>query len=275
MVPTSLNIMFPLSFLCRHPVYWHVFAVIGGLNSKLGGIAVSNISPMREIPRLILPGKLQMHQGVRNVQGQSPQNDLPDLIHRSLNITSIVIVVTEIPILCQTVVVSKSNNTEKTNNDKDTMDKVFDNGKHCAPFCNVKQYSMMIYTEGSKDHGEISGGELHILTLTGIMDIEIEPPNFCLILRSEHISIRLGSKIEVQFQDLWIMTDSRASVQHLFNWASIEDQNGLDVLYLLDRISSNHREHFQWVPSQVGIDGNEKADFLVRTAAAYWVSYVH
>ncbi|GFS88803.1 hypothetical protein TNCV_1000191 [Trichonephila clavipes] len=38
-------------------------------------------------------------------------------------------------------------------------------------------------------------------------------------------------------------------------------QTSLDSLNLLNRISSNHRVHFQWVLFHVGIDGNEKADF--------------
>ncbi|GFU47815.1 hypothetical protein TNCV_4465551 [Trichonephila clavipes] len=45
------------------------------------------------------------------------------------------------------------------------------------------------------------------------------------------------------------------------------DNTSLDILNLLHRISSNHRVHFQWVPSHVGIDGNKKAYFLARTTA--------
>ncbi|GFV91661.1 hypothetical protein TNCV_4762261 [Trichonephila clavipes] len=66
---------------------------------------------------------------------------------------------------------------------------------------------------------------------------------------SELIAIRRGiqyaCETEVQFQNVWILTDSRASVQHLSNWTSIGDQTSLDIL--------------KWVPSYVGIDGNEKA----------------
>ncbi|GFU88701.1 RNase H domain-containing protein [Trichonephila clavipes] len=98
------------------------------------------------------------------------------------------------------------------------------------------------------------------------MDIKIENPNFCLVFRWELIAIRRGMQFacetEVQFQCVWILTYNHASVQHLSNWTSVGDQTSLDILYLLDRISSNHRVHFQWVPSHVGIDGDEKANFL-------------
>ncbi|GFW32082.1 hypothetical protein TNCV_2601081 [Trichonephila clavipes] len=72
-------------------------------------------------------------------------------------------------------------------------------------------------------------------------------------------------EVEVQFQDVWILTNSHVSVWHLSNWTSIGDQISLDILNLLDRISPNHSVHFQWVSFHVGIDGIEKADFLVRT----------
>ncbi|GFX51142.1 hypothetical protein TNCV_2734931 [Trichonephila clavipes] len=49
----------------------------------------------------------------------------------------------------------------------------------------------------------------------------------------------------------------------LSNWASIGDQTSLDILNLLHPISSS----VEWTPSHVGIEGNEKADFLARTAA--------
>ncbi|GFT19642.1 hypothetical protein TNCV_2535101 [Trichonephila clavipes] len=50
----------------------------------------------------------------------------------------------------------------------------------------------------------------------------------------------------VQFEDVWIRSDSHASVQHLSNWTSFGDQTSLDILNLLGRISSDHRVHFQW-----------------------------
>ncbi|GFT52842.1 putative RNA-directed DNA polymerase from transposon BS [Trichonephila clavipes] len=124
--------------------------------------------------------------------------------------------------------------------------------------------------------GGISGSEVHIITPTGVMDIKIKNPNFCSVFRSELTAVRRGlqyaCETQVQFQDVWILTDSRASIQHPSNWKSIGDQTSLDILNLLDWISSNHCVHFQWIPSQVGIDGNEKADFLVRTAAEEEVS---
>ncbi|GFW91526.1 transposable element Tcb2 transposase [Trichonephila clavipes] len=70
--------------------------------------------------------------------------------------------------------------------------------------------------------------------------------------------------LELAVQDLWA---------HLPQ-DNIGDQTSLHILNLLDRIYSNNHVHFQWVPSHVGIDGNEKADFLARNAAEVEVSSI-
>ncbi|GFU47940.1 RNase H domain-containing protein [Trichonephila clavipes] len=93
---------------------------------------------------------------------------------------------------------------------------------------------------------------------------------------SELIAIRRGlqcaAQLEDRFQEIWVLTDSRASMQHLANWGDIGDQTSLDILSLLHDLSSGHSIHFQWIPSHVGIEGNERADFLARTAAVEDVS---
>ncbi|GFU96725.1 RNase H domain-containing protein [Trichonephila clavipes] len=83
--------------------------------------------------------------------------------------------------------------------------------------------------------------------------------------------LQCAAQLEDRFQAIWILTDSRASIQHLANWGDIGDQTSLDRLSLHD-LSSGHSMHFQWIPSHVGIEGNERADFLARTAAVEGVS---
>ncbi|GFX96973.1 RNase H domain-containing protein [Trichonephila clavipes] len=94
--------------------------------------------------------------------------------------------------------------------------------------------------------------------------------------RSELIANRRGlqcaAQLEDHFQEIWILTDSRASIQHLANWGDIGDQTSLDILSLLHDLSSGHSIYFQWIPSNVGIEGNERVDFLARTAAVEGVS---
>ncbi|GFY12932.1 RNase H domain-containing protein [Trichonephila clavipes] len=84
--------------------------------------------------------------------------------------------------------------------------------------------------------------------------------------------LQCAAQLEDRFQEIWILTDSRASIQHLANWGDIGDPTSLDILSLLHDLSSGHSIHFQWIPSHVGIEGNERADFLARTAAVEGVS---
>ncbi|GFW14082.1 hypothetical protein TNCV_3546711 [Trichonephila clavipes] len=51
------------------------------------------------------------------------------------------------------------------------------------------------------------------------------------------------------------------------------NQINLDILIFLDQISSNRRVRFQWAPSHMGIDGNEKTNILARTTAEEMVSH--
>ncbi|GFS50001.1 RNase H domain-containing protein [Trichonephila clavipes] len=64
------------------------------------------------------------------------------------------------------------------------------------------------------------------------------------VFRSELIAIRRGlqcaAQLEDRFQEIWILTDSRASIQHLANWGDICDQTSLDILSLLHDLSSGH-----------------------------------
>ncbi|GFT18045.1 hypothetical protein TNCV_4837851 [Trichonephila clavipes] len=74
---------------------------------------------------------------------------------------------------------------------------------------------------------------------------------------SECITIRRGLQFawetEVQSQDVWILTNSHASIQQLSKWTSIGYLTSLDILNLLGRISSTHHPFFQWIPIHVGL----------------------
>ncbi|GFW15110.1 hypothetical protein TNCV_172571 [Trichonephila clavipes] len=140
----------------------------------------------------------------------------------------------------------------------------------------IPQSSLKIYTDGSRGEKGISGSGVYIPTSSGALEFKIKNPNYCSVFRSELIAIRRGlqcaAQLEDRFQEIWILTDSRASIQHLANWGDIGDQTSLDILSLLHYLSSGHSIHFQWIPLHVSIEGNERADFLASTAAVEGVS---
>ncbi|GBN75563.1 hypothetical protein AVEN_255695-1 [Araneus ventricosus] len=74
---------------------------------------------------------------------------------------------------------------------------------------------------------------------------------------------------ESNFGDLWILTDSRSSIQHLKNWTYIGYKTSLSILQKLKFISPQHDVHFQWIPSYVDIHGNELADNLAKEGSSH------
>ncbi|GFW41014.1 RNase H domain-containing protein [Trichonephila clavipes] len=67
---------------------------------------------------------------------------------------------------------------------------------------------------------------------------------------------------EQDFGDLWLISKSRSSLQHLYNWITVGDKAGVSILQKLRQISDFHDVHFQWIPSHVNIFGNKQADLL-------------
>ncbi|GFX73965.1 RNase H domain-containing protein [Trichonephila clavipes] len=60
---------------------------------------------------------------------------------------------------------------------------------------------------------------------------------------------------------IWILPDSRSSIQYL-NRPKIMDSTSLDILSKLVRLGQRKQVCLQWIPSHVGVPGNEAADEL-------------
>ncbi|GFX66070.1 RNase H domain-containing protein [Trichonephila clavipes] len=61
---------------------------------------------------------------------------------------------------------------------------------------------------------------------------------------------------------IWILTSSRSSIQYLKNWPKIMDRICLDILSKLVRLGQRKQVCLQWIPSHVGVPGNEATDEL-------------
>lgn len=136
----------------------------------------------------------------------------------------------------------------------------------------IPKDALQIYTDGSKNDQGNSGSGIFIKTPTSAFRLKNRNPNSCSVFRSELIAIERGLKfvediVEPDFVDIWILTDSRSSVQHLSNWTSVGDRAGISILNSLSRLSVNSEVHIQWIPSHVGISGNEIADSLAKAAS--------
>ncbi|GFY11173.1 RNase H domain-containing protein [Trichonephila clavipes] len=83
----------------------------------------------------------------------------------------------------------------------------------------------------------------------------------------ELTSIKLGLEAiinESDYGELWILSDSRSSLQHLHNWTQVGEKTSISILHNLKLISKHHDVHFQWIPFHVDIFGNEQTDRLAR-----------
>ncbi|GFU67056.1 autophagy protein 5 [Trichonephila clavipes] len=86
------------------------------------------------------------------------------------------------------------------------------------------------------------------------------------------IAIYMGLKFidtasDLVFRDIWILTGSRASIQNLSYWTTVGDMTSLNILDVVVQLS-RYSIYFQWVPSHIGLNGNETADSLVKFATA-------
>ncbi|GFW34673.1 RNase H domain-containing protein [Trichonephila clavipes] len=89
----------------------------------------------------------------------------------------------------------------------------------------------------------------------------------CSVIRSELIAIDEGIKFILNRTDsnnIWILTDSRSTIQHLQDWTRVDDLESIRINNKLKTIAKYRDVHFQWIPSHVNVPGNEVADFLAK-----------
>ncbi|GBN40428.1 hypothetical protein AVEN_102494-1 [Araneus ventricosus] len=112
---------------------------------------------------------------------------------------------------------------------------------------------------------------LHIKTHNQELKIQRRTPDFCSVFCSELIAVGEGIVSLASFScsnEIWILTDSRSSIQHLANWHRVRDNTGMNILNKLNSLSVSYRIHPQWIPPHVNIQGNEVADKLAKAGAA-------
>ncbi|GBO36641.1 hypothetical protein AVEN_55126-1 [Araneus ventricosus] len=104
------------------------------------------------------------------------------------------------------------------------------------------------------------------------MDISPSAPHRASPSLKESIlgAIREALNVALHFEnsDIYILTDSKRSIQYLKNWPEIREKTGQEVISKTATLSQKSRVCFQWIPSHVGVFGNEEADVLVKEGSA-------
>ncbi|GFU95978.1 RNase H domain-containing protein [Trichonephila clavipes] len=95
--------------------------------------------------------------------------------------------------------------------------------------------------------------------------ISIRNSDHCSVFISELIAITgvLDYALNSKKDSNWVLTDRRCSIQYLKNWPKIMESTGLNILSKLTRLGQRKQVCLQWIPSHVGVPGNEAADELV------------
>ncbi|GBO40762.1 hypothetical protein AVEN_88824-1, partial [Araneus ventricosus] len=130
--------------------------------------------------------------------------------------------------------------------------------------------SVKVYTDGSRNDSDCTGSGIYIKAYNQELKIQRRNPDFCSVFRSELIAIDEGLDSLSSFScsnEIWILTDSRSSIQHLANWHRVRDNTGINILNKLKSISVSYRIHLQWIPSHVNMQGNEITDALAKASA--------
>ncbi|GBN00403.1 hypothetical protein AVEN_257800-1 [Araneus ventricosus] len=119
--------------------------------------------------------------------------------------------------------------------------------------------------DGSKADSGRTGSGVYAKAEDGLVfRCRFRNPDNCLVFRSELLAIREALNFALHFEnsDIYILTDSKSSIQYLKNWPEIREKTGQEVISKIARVC------FQWIPSHVGVFGNEEADVLAKEGSA-------
>ncbi|GBN37293.1 hypothetical protein AVEN_226898-1 [Araneus ventricosus] len=130
--------------------------------------------------------------------------------------------------------------------------------------------AVKVHTDGSRNDSDCTGSGIYIKTHNQELKIQRRNPDFCSVFRSELIAIDEGLDSLSSFScsdEIWILTDSRSSIQHLVIWHRVRYNTGTNILNKLKSLSVSYRIHLQWIPSHANIQGDEIADALAKAGA--------
>ncbi|GBL72539.1 hypothetical protein AVEN_127815-1 [Araneus ventricosus] len=133
---------------------------------------------------------------------------------------------------------------------------------------NIPSQALVLYTDGSKsDSGRIGSGVYAKAEDGLVFRCRFRNPDNCSVFRSELLAIREALDFALHFEnsDTYILTDSTSSIQYLKKWP---EKTGQEVISKIATLSQKSRVCFQWIPSHVGVFGNEEADVLAKEGSA-------
>ncbi|GFX14656.1 RNase H domain-containing protein [Trichonephila clavipes] len=94
-----------------------------------------------------------------------------------------------------------------------------------------------IYTDGSKGETNTTGSRVLIELPGRVIKFQRRNGDHASVFRTELIAIMCGLSFinntrDLAVSEIWILTDSRSSIQHLSNWPSIGDSTSRSIIHL-------------------------------------------
>ncbi|GBO23184.1 hypothetical protein AVEN_186304-1 [Araneus ventricosus] len=136
---------------------------------------------------------------------------------------------------------------------------------------NIPSQALVLYTEGNKSDSGRTGSGIYAKAEDGLVfRCRFRNPDNCSVFRSELLAIREALNFALHFEnnDIYILTDSKSSIQYLKNWPEFREKTDQEVISKISTLSQKSRVCFQWIPSHVGVFGNEEADVLSKEGSA-------
>ncbi|GBM90763.1 hypothetical protein AVEN_188985-1 [Araneus ventricosus] len=136
---------------------------------------------------------------------------------------------------------------------------------------NIPSQALVLYIDGNKSDSGRTGSGVYAKAEDGLVfRCRFRNPDNCSVFRSELLAIREALNFVLHFEnsDIYILTDSKSSIQYLKNWPEIREKTGQEVISKIATLSQKSRVCFQWIPSHVGVFGNEEADVLAKEGSA-------
>ncbi|UYV81533.1 hypothetical protein LAZ67_20001464 [Cordylochernes scorpioides] len=130
--------------------------------------------------------------------------------------------------------------------------------------------TIQIYTDGSLVENGSSGSGVLILKDSMEIKRRIKNPKNLSVFRSELTAILQALKLveKNETKNIIIYTDSKAAIFAIKNCYYSQDRLLKNIAAEINKLNKNTKISLQWIPSHVGVPGNEEADRLAKEGAA-------
>ena len=144
---------------------------------------------------------------------------------------------------------------------------------------NIPKDSTIIYTDGSTLNTSQSGSGAHMLLPGRIINSSWRNPNGSSNYKAELIAIEKSLQVyntsNCKSKHLFILSDSQSAIQAIQKCFNSLDHNLQRIAAEIDKIPSHVKLHLNWLPSHVGITGNEIADQLAKQGTSKQLDEQH